>query len=112
MTKKLFLFEVTQTTSMIVVAENEKEARRTANDCSDDALSDSSPDIEVSFCREITDDKSLDHTDWDRNCIPYGSDDDKTVGDILDTASAATFDEEAAKRQMALPLPGDGEKKS
>lgn len=91
---------------MIVAAKDDTEARLLARDYADDALSDASPDVDVSYNREVTSDKDLTYTGWDRHAIPYGSSDDKTVGEFLDDAGEEASEKASADRQMPL-LPGD-----
>lgn len=78
MARKLYTVEVTL--QMHVVAKNEAEARRIAEECIDEeAVNIDSSDYWVKPSRSIIE-------SWDELCIPYGNNDeegDRTVGEWL-----------------------------
>lgn len=106
MAKKLYLFEVTRTTDMIVVAESRDEAVELARDNANNAMDDAYPDTDVGFWRDVNSEKDLVATGWDRHAIPYGGGDDKTVGEYLDDIAEERKIESSAAKQLPL-LPED-----
>lgn len=107
MALKLYKFEVTQTTTMVVAAEDKESARTMAPSYAYDAFRDASPDNEVSFCGEVEDEKDLVSWDWDVNSLPYGDDvDGMECGDILKSAAEERAAAKLASKQLPL-LPED-----
>jgi hypothetical protein len=108
MALKLYKFEVTQTTTMVVAAEDPESARRMAPGYADDAFRDASPDNDVSFCGEVKDEKDLVSWDWDVNSLPYGDDvDSQECGAILKSMAEDKAVAEFDAKQLTL-LPEDG----
>lgn len=81
--KKLYIVEIERT--IMVVADNDKEARAIALENENDEMDMSEPrgicvyDVDTENNPKI---KASIPKDW-MNCIPYGGNDDKTVQEIL-----------------------------
>lgn len=74
------LYEVLITVRSVVIAESETDAERTAMKNLDGIMQNDQPDISV--LRPIESRSGL-PDGWDHTCLPWGSDDDKMIGQIL-----------------------------
>jgi hypothetical protein len=102
MAMRLYKFEATKTTTMVVAAESREEAMEMAPRYVDDAFDDASPGTDVDYCGEVDSEKNLVSWGWDSNSIPYGDNvDDRKCGDII---RSMTKESEFNDKQLPLPL--------
>lgn len=112
MTLKLYKFEVTRTSTMVVAAEDQDAARIEARAYIDDAFDDGCPDEDVDYCGEIRNERDLESWGWDANSIPYGAGvDDRECRQILeDMADEGLMSPHAGKQLPLIPASGSGKK--
>lgn len=79
--RKLFL--VTYATEVVVLAENESQARSIARECV------AGRDLHL----EPLEAQPLDvlPSSWDESCLPYGDDSDKTIGQWIEDGAAPKY---------------------